>query len=137
LAQRNNLKIGESLILPGVMPDKDIPVLYRCADAFVFPSVKEGWGLVLLEAIASGLPIITSDILPFTEFLNEESALLVNPNSSNNIAIAMVNILNKNLARKLIDNSSTVPALYSWQKSAQIHLKHYSKLLQRFKNNHA
>ncbi|MEN9517942.1 MAG: hypothetical protein RLZZ381_530 [Cyanobacteriota bacterium] len=132
LAQRNNLKIGESLILPGVIPDKDIPVLYRCADAFVFPSVKEGWGLVLLEAIASGLPIITSDILPFTEFLNEESALLVNPNSSNNIAIAMVDILNKNLAQKLVNNSSTIPALYSWQKSAKMHLKHYSKLLQRF-----
>jgi glycosyltransferase involved in cell wall biosynthesis len=125
------------LILPGVMPDKDIPVLYRCADAFVFPSVKEGWGLVLLEAIASGLPIITSNIPPFTEFLNEESALLVNPNSSNNLAIAMVNILNKNLAQQLVNHSSTIPTLYSWQKSAQIHLEHYSKLLQRLKKNHA
>jgi glycosyltransferase-like protein len=133
LAQRNNIKIGKSLILPGVMPDKDIPVLYRCADAFVFPSVKEGWGLVLLEAIASGLPIITSNILPFTEFLDEESVLLVNPNSSNDIAIAMVNILNKNLVQKLIDNSSNIPTLYSWQKSAQMHLKHYFKLLQSYK----
>ena len=66
IAQQNRIIIGKSLILPGVMADEDIPVLYRCANAFVFPSVKEGWGLVLLEAIASGLPIITSNILGLT-----------------------------------------------------------------------
>ena len=130
LAQRNNLKIGESLILPGVVADQDIPVLYRCADAFVFPSVKEGWGLVLLEAIASGLPIITSNIPPFTEFLNNNSALLVDPDSSEAIANAMLEILNKKIAQELIDHSATIPSQYSWQKSAQIHLKHYSKILQ-------
>ncbi len=129
LAQQNNLKIGESLILPGVMADEDIPVLYRCANAFVFPSIKEGWGLVLLEAIASELPIITSNIPPFTEFLEKKSALLVDPNSSKDIADAMVDILNKNLAQKLTDNSANIPSQYSWQKSAQMHLKHYSQLL--------
>ena len=129
LAKQNNIKIAESLILPGVMADRDIPVLYRCADAFVFPSVKEGWGLVLLEAIASKLPIITSNIPPFTEFLDDKSALLVDPNSSKDIAIAMFDILNKNLTQKLIDNSADIPSQYSWQKSAQMHLKHYSKLL--------
>ncbi len=129
-AKQNNIKIAESLILPGVMADENIPVLYRCADVFVFPSVKEGWGLVLLEAIASRLPIITSNIPPFTEFLDDKSALLVDPNSSKNIAIAMLNILNKNLAQKLIENSADIPSQYSWQKSAQMHLKHYSKLLQ-------
>ncbi len=111
------------------MADEDIPVLYRCADAFVFPSIKEGWGLVLLEAIASKLPIITSNIPPFTEFLEKKSALLVDPNSSKDIADAMVDILNKNLAQKLIDNSANIPSQYSWQKSAQMHLKHYSQML--------
>lgn len=74
IVKQNKVKLGESLILPGVMTDQDIPILYRCADVFVFPSVKEGWGLVLLEAIASGLPIITSNIPPFTEFLNNDLA---------------------------------------------------------------
>ena len=130
LAKQNKINIGKSLILPGVMADKDISVLYRCADAFVFPSVKEGWGLVLLEAIASGLPIITSNIPPFTEFLDDKSALLVDPNSSKEIAIAILDILNKNLTQKLISNSANIPSRYSWQKSAQMHLKHYTKLLQ-------
>ena len=128
IAKQNKIIIGKSLILPGVMADEDIPVLYRCADAFVFPSVKEGWGLVLLEAIASGLPVITSNIPPFTEFLDERSALLVNPHSSNDIAHAMLDVLDKDRARELIDNSKDIPSQYSWQKSAQIHLKHYSQL---------
>ena len=128
LAQDYGIKIGESLILPGVLADEDIPVLYRCADAFVFPSVKEGWGLVLLEAIASGLPIITSNIPPFTEFLDERSALLVDPNSSENIASAMLDISNKDRSRSLIDNSADIPSQYSWSKSAQMHLDLYDKL---------
>ena len=128
LAQENNIKIGESLILPGVLADQDMPVLYRCADAFVFPSVKEGWGLVLLEAIASGLPVITSNIPPFTEFLTSNSALLVNPHSSQSIAKAMLDILDVDLTQKLISNSKHIPCQYSWQRSAQLHLKHYLKL---------
>jgi len=129
LAQDYDIEIGESLILPGVLADEDIPVLYRCADAFVFPSVKEGWGLVLLEAIASGLPIITSNIPPFTEFLDEESALLVDPNSSKNIASAMLDVLDKDRSQTLIDNSADIPSQYSWSKSAQMHLDLYDKLL--------
>lgn len=129
LVQFHQLKIGKSIILPGVIDDQDLPVLYRCADAFVFPSVKEGWGLVLLEAIASGLPVITSNIPPFTEFLDQQSALLVNPNSSKNIADAMVKILNPELTQNLIKNSANIPSQYSWQKSAQMHLNIYQKLL--------
>lgn len=127
LAQQHHIEIGKSLILPGVMTDEDIPILYRCADAFVFPSIKEGWGLVLLEAIASGLPIITANIPPFTEFLDHNSALLVNPDSQDELANAMLNILNKHLAQKLINNGVDIPSQYSWQKSAQMHLKHYSQ----------
>ena len=112
-----------------MITDEEIRALYRCADAFVFPSVKEGWGLVLLEAIASELPIITSNMPPFTEFLDEQSALLVDPNSSQNIVQAMQKILNKNLAQKLINNSAEIPAQYSWQKSAQMHLDLYQKLI--------
>ena len=130
LARQYKIKLAESLILPGVIPDRDIPVLYRCADAFVFPSIKEGWGLVLLEAIASGLPVITSNIPPFTEFLNEQLALLINPNSSKAIANAMRTILDKQLTQKLLEHSASIPLQYSWQSSAQLHLKHYSKLLQ-------
>ena len=114
--------------MPGVIADRDLPVLYRCADAFIFPSVKEGWGLVLLEAIASGIPVVTSNIAPFTEFLAEKSALLINPHSSEAIARAMLAILNPNIRTKLIEGSSSIPFQYSWSKSAQIHLILYHDL---------
>ena len=129
LVQQHQIKIGESLILPGVIPDEELPVLYHCADAFVFPSIKEGWGLVLLEALASGLPVITSNIAPFTEFLTPDSALLVNPNSYDEIAKAMKAILNEKIAQKLIQNSSSIPKQYSWGKSAKLHLKQYLKMI--------
>jgi glycosyltransferase-like protein len=127
IAQQHNIKLGKSLILPGIITDQDLPVLYRCADAFVFPSIKEGWGLVLLEAIASGLPVITANIPPFTEFLNDKSAFLVDPNSSNAIAQAMLDILDKNTTQKLINHNASIPSQYSWQKSANLHLNLYKK----------
>jgi len=125
----HKIDVKKSLILPGVMADEDMPVLYRCADAFVFPSVKEGWGLVLLEAIASGLPTITSNIPPFTEFLTDETTLFVDPHSSNEIASAMLDILDKNRAQKLINNSATIATKYSWSKSAKVHLNIYNQFL--------
>ena len=131
LVKEHNLTIGESLILPGVIPDEEIPILYRCADAFVFPSIKEGWGLVLLEAIASGLPILTSNIPPFTEFLDQDSALLVDPNSPQEIASAMLDIQVRDTQAKLTQNATKIPSQYSWQKSAQLHLKHYTNLLHK------
>lgn len=134
LVKQHKITIGESLILPGVIADRDLPVLYRCADAFIFPSVKEGWGLVLLEAIASGIPVVTSNIPPFTEFLAEKSALLINPHSSKAIARAMLDILNPNIRTKFIEGSKSIPSQYSWSKSAQIHLTIYHNLV-RFKKN--
>ena len=61
----------------GPMPDAEMPSLYRLANALVFPSVKEGFGLVVLEAMASGTPVVTSRIAPFTEYLGERRRGLV------------------------------------------------------------
>ena len=54
-----------------------MPALYRAADALVFPSVKEGFGLVVLEAMASGVPVVTSRIAPFTEYLGDGDVAVV------------------------------------------------------------
>ena len=48
-----------------------MPALYRCADVLVLPSLNEGFGLVVLEAMASGTPVVISRIAPFTEYLRE------------------------------------------------------------------
>ena len=125
------LNIGPSLLIPGVVSMDDLPRLYRCADAFVFPSLKEGWGLVVLEAIAAGLPILTSKIPPFTEFLDETQAVLVNPEDSREIAQGMTAIANLELAYTLVRNSQTILTDYTWEASAQMHLQQYVQLLVR------
>ncbi len=128
-ALADQLEIGRSLVLPGVIPAADLPALYRIADAFVFPSVKEGWGLVLLEAIAAGLPVITSDQPPFTEFLSPSQALLVNPKEPAAIAQAMLSALDPDLVHTLVSNSQSILNHYSWETSAKMHLHHYHQLL--------
>jgi len=125
------ITVGEALLLPGVIADAVLPALYRLADAFVFPSIKEGWGLVVMEAIASGIPVITANQPPFTEFLTEKQALLVDPISPDAIAQAMRSILTPELARSLRQNSQTILPHYSWEASARLHLVHYRDLLKR------
>lgn len=129
LANRAGVLIGQSLLLPGVIPDPQLPALYRLADAFVFPSAKEGWGLVVLEAIASGLPVITANQPPFTEFLSAAQALLVNPNSPAAIAQAMQTVLQPNVRSPLVAQSQSICQHYTWEASAQMHISHYRQLL--------
>lgn len=133
LARELNIA-GDALILPGVVADADLPALYRTADAFVFPSVKEGWGLVVLEAIASGLPVITANQTPFTEFLSEEQALLVDPDSPSAIAAAMRRVQNPQLAASLVQHSQSILPRYTWETSARMHLHHYQQLQPQTEN---
>jgi glycosyltransferase-like protein len=127
-ALADQLKIGSSLVLPGVISDTDLPALYRIADAFVFPSLKEGWGLVVLEAIAAGRPVITANQTPFTEFLTPTQALLVDPNLPTAIAQAMQTVLQPDLAQRLVQQSQSVISQYNWETAAQMHLHHYQTL---------
>jgi len=119
------LDLHQSVIVTGVLTGDELAALYRLADAFVFPSLKEGWGLVLLEAIASGLPVIISNQPPFTEFISPQQALLVDPEAPSDIAAAMYSILQPELAELLVTQSQPLLQNYSWQASAQLHLQYY------------
>src|SRR5690606_33154596 len=57
------------VVVTGPLPDETLPALYRRADVLAMPSVKEGFGLAVLEALACGTPAIASRIPPFTEHL--------------------------------------------------------------------
>lgn len=130
LAAELGVTIGTDLLLPGVMADADLPVLYRLADAFVFPSVTEGWGLVVLEAIASGRPVITSNQAPFTEFLQPEQALLIDPHDPIAIAQAMHQSLDPAVRQALITAAAAVGDRYTWERSAREHEAMYQAVLQ-------
>jgi glycosyltransferase-like protein len=128
IAQQLNLAIDQDLVLAGVLSSAELAALYRVADAFVFPSLKEGWGLVILEAIAAGLPVITANQPPFTEFLDQTQALLVDPYSVPAIAQAMQAILQPDRATSLVQRSQSVLTHYNWESSANLHLQQYEQL---------
>ena len=125
------IEVSQSLILPGVIPAADLPGLYRCADVFCFPSHQEGWGLVVMEAIASGLPTIVSNQPPFTEFLAHNHTLWADPKNPGSIAAAMLNAIGENLG-SLVQSGQTVLSQYSWQHSAQLHENQYQRLLNTY-----
>ncbi|MBW4656271.1 MAG: MSMEG_0565 family glycosyltransferase [Kaiparowitsia implicata GSE-PSE-MK54-09C] len=128
LATKQGLDWGRDVVVTGEILDADLAALYRCADGLVFPSLTEGWGLVVLEAIASNTPVITSNIAPFTEFLAPNQALLVNPHRPQEIVQAMRWVLQPAIASALLDNSRTLCASYTWEASARTHLQHYTAL---------
>ena len=118
---------ANSVIETGPVPDEDMPSLYRLADALIFPSLCEGFGLVVLEAMASWLPVITSQIAPFTEYLSDE-VVWCDPMSVGSMANSMLLALSEPLRSRLIARGAETVAKHSWEKTAERHLASYLEL---------
>ena len=125
------LKLDEDIFVLGNIPEDMIVDIYNAADVFVFPSIKEGWGLVVLEAMASGVPVIASKIEPLTEFMeNERNSLLEPPIDYKSFASGIIRILgDENLNQKLISGGRKTAEMYSWEATAESHLAIYNDLL--------
>lgn len=81
------LALGRDVVLLGTVDEQELAGWYHGADALCFPSVKEGWGLAVLEAMCAGLPVIASDLPVFREYLVDgETALL--PPVADDVALA-------------------------------------------------
>jgi glycosyltransferase involved in cell wall biosynthesis len=105
-----------------------MPALYGMADTLVFASTREGFGLVVLEAMASGVPVVVSSMAPFTEFLGSGDAAWCDPFNPASIAEAMLMSLATPLRAKLVLAGRQVAARHSWQRTARAHLDAYAKL---------
>lgn len=112
----------------GPVADQDMPSLYRLATALVFPSVKEGFGLVVLEAMASGTPVITSRIEPFTGYLGPDDVVWCDPTVARTIAEGMLLTLTTAIREPLIANGYRVVARHDWPSVAGAHLPRYADL---------
>jgi glycosyltransferase-like protein len=116
------------VIRTGALPQALMPVLYRVADALVFPSINEGFGLVVLEAMASGVPVVTSRIAPFTEYLGEGDVLWCDPENPASIATAMTSALETSVRDALIVRGFALAAQHDWTTVAHAHIPAYEAL---------
>ena len=103
----------------GFVPDKTLVVLYRLAAVFVFPSLYEGFGLPPLEAMASGTPVVTSNVSSLPEVVGD-AAILVDPYSAEAIAAGILQVLRStHLRDDLRERGFARVKAYSWHRSAQ------------------
>jgi glycosyltransferase-like protein len=124
---RSSLQLDRDIRLLGVVPDQQMPLLYHAADVFAFPSVKEGWGLVAIEAMASGLPVLASDLPVFHEYARTgENALLADPFDTASIADALLRLaVDTRLRQRLAVAGPSTAQQFSWPAAAQAHVDCY------------
>jgi glycosyltransferase-like protein len=115
---------GRELVLTGPLLDAEMPALFRAADALVMPSLREGFGLVVLEALASGTPVVVSRMAPFTEYLGDADCCWADPQDAASIAQAMRNALAP-AWRQALMQTPAVCRRFGWPASAARHAELY------------
>jgi glycosyltransferase-like protein len=127
----SRLGLDDRVRVLGSLSDGELSRLYRAADLFAFPSTKEGFGLAALEALASGLPVVASDLDALRSFLEHgRSALLVPADDRDELASAFAALAHDRDARdRLRAGGRAVAAAFSWDAAAAAHERAYAELL--------
>jgi len=124
------LGIQDDIIFLGHIASDDVPVVYNLARLFLFPSKYENWGIVLLEAMACGLPVVTSNIHDIDDVVGD-SAVRADPHNADAIASAIVKVMNSPELRRSLEQQSLVKAAsFSWRRCALETLNVYRELFE-------
>jgi len=119
------LGLEGQVVFPGYVAEAALPALYRGATAFAYPSLYEGFGMAVLEAMASGTPVVTSDRGGTAEVAGE-AALLVDPESVEGIADALSRLLRDEELRKELSGRGLARSRgYRWELTAQETVRAY------------
>jgi glycosyltransferase involved in cell wall biosynthesis len=125
--EKNNL--SEKVIFSGWIDEKDKPAILQLADCFLFPSLYEGFGIPIIEAMAAGTPVVCSDI-PVLREISEDAALFCNPQKHGKFAERINQALtNKEIRLNLIEKGLSISQKYTWQKTAKKTSAIYSSLI--------
>lgn len=121
----------EGIIFTGFLSDFDLSLAYSGATLFVFPSLYEGFGLPVLEAMQYGVPVICSNTSSLPEVVGQ-AARLFNPYDIGDISRVMLDVLNnQNLKCKLIEEGYERTKMFDWRRSAERTLEVYEEILKR------
>jgi len=113
------------ILLTGYVVNTDLPAIYCQSDLFLYPSLRESFGIPMLEAMGCGVPVITSNTSSMPEVAGE-GALIIDPFKPDEITAAIINILSDNeLKSDLISKGLVQAAKFSWKAMAENVLKIY------------
>ena len=122
----NNLQ--NKVIFCGYLEDEFLPVLYSGCEAFVYPSLYEGFGLPPLEAMSCRAPVITSTLTSIKE-VTGDNAILINPYNITELEKALVTLLNNETLKASLSEKGYLRSLeFNWSKTAQKTLDAYRQL---------
>ncbi len=120
--------LEDEVVITGFTRYEDLPKLYNAADLFVLPSFKESFPHVLVEALACGCPVVTSNIDCMVEIAGD-AAVAVDPHNSDNLTEAMYHVLTDGGLRQNLKKKALARAgLYLWERCARETVKVYEEL---------
>lgn len=123
------LGLQQEVVFTGYVPDEDLALLYSAADAFVYPSLYEGFGLPPLEAMACGTPVVCSKTSSLPEVVGD-AAITVDPTNVDELTQAIRQVLvNDDLRAWLREAGLRRAAMFSWQETARRTLQVYRRVL--------
>lgn len=129
------LNLIEFVKIIGHTTDKQLADFYKNADLFVYPSLYEGFGIPVLEAMNFKVPVITSNMSSLPEVASQ-SAILVDPYKIDDLVSAILKVLqNKSLREKMIADGLKQVQKFSWAESAQITLEAFNQAYQKRSKN--
>jgi glycosyltransferase involved in cell wall biosynthesis len=121
-------KIADDVRFAGYISENDLPALYSGADAFVFPSLYEGFGLPPLEAMARGCPVVASKTASLPEVCGD-AAYYVDPYSIESITEGIQKVLTDDALRQsLREKGFERGKLFTWERAAKEHIRRFEEL---------
>jgi glycosyltransferase involved in cell wall biosynthesis len=126
-----SLNLTTAVYFPGYIDSTDLPLWYNAATVFVYPSLFEGFGLPVLEAMACGTPVITSDVSSLPEVTGREGAArLIDPADPTALAAALAEVMaNAELRAAMSMQGQARAAEFRWTKTARETVLIYQKVL--------
>jgi glycosyltransferase involved in cell wall biosynthesis len=122
-------RLGSRTIQLGYVPESDLPALYGGATIFIYPSMYEGFGIPVLEALSCGTPTITSNVSSMPEVV-ADAAELIDPHSTADIAAAMERLLTDAKRREeLREKGLRRASAFSWDHTARLTMDSYLRAI--------
>lgn len=121
----SNLELASKIIFTGFAPEEHLPILYNACEAFVYPSLYEGFGLPPLEAMSCGAPVITSNLTSIPEVV-KDAGILIDPYNEDELMDAILKLLQNDNIKKLYSEKGLKRSKeFSWSKTAEKTLQAY------------